>query len=106
MKPVEHIFVSGIVAVRDGMPYVQIATEHGMMMQLSPAIARQIADDLLVQASRAEADAMLHKFFSKMEFPAGALGALMVEFRDFRAKIDDERVEHTHREPPTEGPKE
>lgn len=90
-------WVNGIVSARDKQPYVQLSNEKGMIAQLSMAQARQIAMDMLVMCSRTEADAMLLKFFDKHEFPSGAGAALMVEFRDFRAAIDDEEVGHTHR---------
>lgn len=98
-KPAEHFFVSGIVAARDKKPYVQIATEHGIVAQLTLTQARAVAEDIQSSAGRAEADAMLHGFFAKMQFPDAALGELMVQFREFRAAIDDEGVKHTHREP-------
>jgi len=44
-------------------------------------------------ASRTEADAMILKFFSKMEFNPQAGAMLMQEFRDFRAQLDDEKIE-------------
>ncbi len=40
---------------------------------------------------------MIHKFFAKQEYPPAAGAALMVEFRDFRAALDDEAIGHTHR---------
>lgn len=52
-------WVNGIVAARDGEPYVQLSNEDGMIAQLT--------------------------------------------FRDYRAQLDDEKIEHTHRGevPPT-----
>lgn len=86
-------WVNGIVAVRDKMPYVQLANEKGMIAQLTIAETRQIAIDMLQMAARTEADAMVLKFFSKQEFPPQAGAALMMEFRDFRAELDREKVE-------------
>ena len=40
---------------------------------------------------------MLIKFFDKQEFPKEAAGALLVDFREFRAGLDDEAIGHTHR---------
>ena len=94
--------VTGIVAARDKKPYIQLANADRLIAQLSLAEARQIAQDILVMASRTEADAMLLKFFDKQEFPTGAGAALMVAFRDFRAMLDDEKVEHDHRIEPEE----
>jgi hypothetical protein len=89
---VADFWVNGIVAVRDGQPYIQLSNEKGMIGQLSMSEARQVANDIVVMASRTEADAMLIKFFSKMEFPEGASVALMAEFRDFRAELDADKA--------------
>jgi len=96
-KPNEHFWVNGIVAARDKQPYIQLSTENGIVAQLTPAQAYQIAQDILTMTARTEADAMIRQFFDKEELPHGAADALMVAFREYRAKIDDERVEHTHR---------
>jgi len=97
-------WVNGIVSQRDKQPYIQLSNEKGMIAQLTMSQARQIAMDILVMASRTEADAMILKFFSKMEFNPGAAGMLMQEFRDFRAQLDDEKIEHDHRGFPPEDP--
>ena len=70
-------WVNGIVAVRDGKPYIQLSNEGGMIAQLSMDETRQVAIDMLVMAARTEADAMIHRFFSKNHFPPEAAGALM-----------------------------
>lgn len=88
-------WVNGIVAVRDGKPYIQLANEKGMIAQLSMSEVRQIAMDMLVMASRTEADAMIHKFFAKEEFPQDAANALMMAFRDYRAELDAEKAERS-----------
>jgi hypothetical protein len=88
-------WVNGIVAVRDGNPYIQLSNEKGMISQLSMSETRQIAMDMLVMAARTEADAMIHKFFSKEEFPQDAANALMVAFRDFRAELDADKAERS-----------
>ena len=92
-----NFWVNGIVAQRDKQPYIQLSNEKGMIAQLTMAQARQVAHDILVMASRTEADAMLIKFFDKQEFPKEAAGALLVDFREFRAGLDDEAIGHTHR---------
>lgn len=92
MPTSEHFFVNGIVSARDNQPYVQLSNEHGMIAQLTMAQARNIANDIVVMCSRAEADAMIIKFFEKAEFPKGAAGALLVDFREFRLALDDEAV--------------
>jgi hypothetical protein len=97
----EHFFVTGIVAQRDKQPYIQLATEHGMVAQFTMNEARQIAMDMLVQASRAEMDAMFCAFMvDKVQAPEQAVNDAMVGFREFRALLDDEAVEHDHRIPP------
>ena len=97
-----NILITGIVAVRDRKPYIQIANADRLIAQLSMAEARQVAHDILVQCSRTEADAMIIKFFAANEFPDGARDALLVGFREFRATLDDEKVEHDHRIEPEE----
>lgn len=92
-KPAVHFFVDGIVAARDKMPYIQLSNENGMIAQLTMAQAQQIARDILVMAARTEMDAMVLKFFSKMEYPDGAGAALMMELREFRAELDAEGAE-------------
>jgi hypothetical protein len=63
--------------------------------------ARQVAEDMLVMASRCEADAMILKFFSHFNLPMEAAAGMLEEFRDFRAGLDDEKIEHDHRGPVT-----
>lgn len=92
-------WVNGIVSNRDQQPYIQLSNEKGMIAQLSMSQARQIAQDILVMASRSEADAMILKFFAQFELPEAAAGAMLVQFRDFRAGLDDEKIEHDHRGP-------
>jgi hypothetical protein len=90
-------WVNGIVAQRDKQPYIQLSNEKGMIAQLTMAQARQVAHDILVMASRTEADAMILKFFDKEDFPNNAGSLIMIDFREFRAKLDDEAIGHTHR---------
>ena len=94
-----QFWVSGVVAVRDKKPYVQVSNEKGMVAQFSISEARQVAADILQKAARTEADAMILKFFDKAHFPSGAAEALMQEFRDFRAELDRETVERGSEEP-------
>jgi hypothetical protein len=96
-----NFWIQGIVAQRDGKPYVQMANGERMIGQFTIAEARNIAQDLLTCASYAEADAMLHGFFKKMDLPMQALGALMVEFRDFRHALATEKIDTSHRDPDT-----
>jgi hypothetical protein len=88
-----EVWVNGIVAVRNSQPYVQLLTSSGIMTQWTVGEARKIANDIVTMASRCEADAMMVKFFGRMEFPNGALVAIMQEFRDFRHALDMEPVE-------------
>lgn len=93
-----HILINGIVSHRDYQPYVQIDVD-GHLVQLSMAAARNVARDIETSCARAEADAMVRRFFASEEFPEGAANALMVRFRDFRAALDDEAVERTRKNP-------
>lgn len=104
-KPVRKqqlISVEGIVAARDTQPYV-VLTIDSERAQLTVAAARNIANDILTQAARIEADAMIVKFFAKMEFPDAALAGLMVAFRDYRSALDAEQVDKFESKP-IEGP--
>jgi hypothetical protein len=87
-----HIFVDGIVAHRDGEPYVRI-TINGERAQLSIAEAKKIANDLYTLASRTEADAMIFRFFDQRELPPQAAAALMQDFRFFRQMQDDKPID-------------
>ena len=92
--PSNDFWVNGIVAHRNGMPYIQLSNEKGMIAQLTMGMAHQIAMDILRMASRTEADAMIFKFFNKLDLPDHAAAMLMQEFRDFRHELDQEKVEH------------
>lgn len=94
-------WVNGIVAQRNEEPYIQLSTEKGIIAQLSMAEARQVAQDILVTASRCEMDAMLLKFFKKAGFPEQVYGTMMQGFRDFRAEYDQERIYHKMTDPDT-----
>jgi hypothetical protein len=88
-------WVNGVVAVRDGKPYIQLSNENGMICQLSMTEARQVANDILLMASRTEADAMLVKFFDKENLPKAAVGAMLIGFRDFRHELDMDKAERS-----------
>lgn len=96
-----NFWVQGIVSNRDKQPYVQIANGEKMIAQLTIAQARNIAQDIIVTASYAEADAMLHKFFSERDLPMEALSMLMVDFRDFRHALSMEKLVTGHSDPDT-----
>lgn len=96
-------WVNGIVSSRDKKPYIQLSNEKGMIAQLSMAEARVIAQDILNMAARTEVDAMLHKFHADMGATQEVCAAVMQSFRDYRAKLDDEQVEHSHRGEPEGG---
>jgi hypothetical protein len=91
----QGFWVNGIVAVRDGIPYIQLSNEKGMIAQLTMSQARQVANDIVIMCSRSEADAMIFKFFNKFELPEQAAGLLMQEFRDFRFELDEDKPERT-----------
>lgn len=93
-----HVIVNGIVSHRDRQPYVQLDID-GHLVQMSMAQARSIARDIEVSCARAEADAMIYKFFSAKDYPEGAGAALMIAFRDFRSQLDAEEVERTQGDP-------
>jgi hypothetical protein len=99
MSEKASIQVDGIVAVRDKQPYLRLFANGRQVGQLSMAQARNVAMDILQMCSRTEADAMIHKFFSKQDFPEGANNALMVEFREFRKALDEEPVERWAHDP-------
>lgn len=101
-----HFWVNGIVAARNSQPYIQLSNEKGMIAQLTMAESRKVAMDILVMASRTEVDAMIVKFFGKLDAPEKALAALLVDFRDFRMALDLEPVEGTYDQPPEEPPQE
>ena len=92
-------WVNGIVSNRDQQPYVQLSNEKGMIAQLSMGQARKIAMDILVMASRTEMDAMLHKFFREEFDKPEIANHAMVLFRDYRAELDQEKVEGKMDEP-------
>jgi len=93
--PNSNLGVEGIVAYRNNQPYVLIFHDKKRIAQLSIAEAHKVALDILTQAARMEADAMIHKFFDKENFPPDAGIALMLEFRKFRLKLDEDYVEGT-----------
>lgn len=86
------ILIQGIVSHRDGLPYVQIDID-GHMVQCSMVEARNVSRDIESSCARAEADAIIWRFFSQNHFPQDAAAHLMVMFRDFRAQLDTEAME-------------
>lgn len=96
------LHVNGIVAVKDKKPYVQIELDNSVIAQMSMAEARSFANDIILQCSRVEADAMIVKFFKSHDLPDGALAALMKDFRDFRFSLDMEPVGKFISDPDTE----
>ena len=105
-KPTGITFwVNAIVAARNNQPYVQLSNDKGMIGQFTVAEARSIAQDLYLAASRAEADAMIFKFFSDRDIPPEAAARLMQDFRDFRHALDMEKVETSYSDPDDPGRK-
>lgn len=101
MSDKQGFVVDGIVARRDGQPYLRFFVEGNNVAQVDMAQARNIAMDILQMCARTEADAMIHKFFAAQEFPSGAGNALMLEFREFRKALDTEPVEKSQVDPDT-----
>lgn len=95
------LWVNGIVSVKDKQPYIQLSNENGIFSQLTMAQARNVAMDILQMCARTEADAMIHKYFEEVGHPEIS-GQIMLGFREFRAKLDDEAVER-ERSNPEEG---
>lgn len=93
-----HINVDGIVAVRNGEPYVRL-TVNGERAQLTIAEAKKIATDLFSLTARTEADAMIWKFFKDRDLPLEGAALLMQEFRVFRQRQDEMPVEQTVADP-------
>ena len=100
----EGIVVEGIVARRDGQPYVKLFKDGVPFAQLTMAQARNIAHDILTMCARTEADAMIVKFFSARNLPEAAVGGLMLDFRVFRHALDTEPVERTIHTPSGDPP--
>ena len=56
-------------------------------------------------AARTELDAMTYAYFKKKQFTLQAAAAVVSSFREYRASLDDEYVEHSHRlHPDAEAP--
>lgn len=92
------LWVTGVVAVRDKQPYIQLSNENGIVAQLSAAEARSFANDIITMISRTEADALLHRFAETHEMPEQFGAQLMQMFRDFRAEIDAQEVDRKQSE--------
>jgi hypothetical protein len=93
------LWVNGLVAVSDFQPYIQLSNEDHIVAQMTMAEARNFAMDILQMASRTEADAMIHRFFKDSD-NSDLSGRIMVEFRDFRAGLDSQPVDHGSNGPP------
>jgi hypothetical protein len=100
----EHITVDGIVARRNGEPYLRLFAKGEQVGQLSMAQARNIAADIVQMCARTEADAMILRFFDKQGYPEGAGAALMMEFRKYRMTLDTEAIERSFSDPETGEP--
>ena len=94
--------VDGIVAQRNKEPYVRLLNDGQPVAQLTMSQARKIANDILLMASRTEADAMLVRFFEQIyEAPPAAIHALMHEFRMYRLALDEDKAEGSYSDPDT-----
>jgi hypothetical protein len=100
-KP-QIISVDGIVAGRDKEPYVRLLKDGEPFAQMTIAQAQKVALDILVMASRSEADAMLVRFFeNELTAPKEAILAMLMEFRLFRFALDSAKAEGSHHDPDT-----
>jgi hypothetical protein len=104
MPEEESVHVDSIVARRDQQPYIRLFRNDQQIAQLSVAQARSFANDIVQHCARAEADAMVWKFFRQHDLPEQAGNALMIEFRKFRLKLDSEQVEKQPTNPDTGEP--
>jgi hypothetical protein len=86
----EMIGVEGIVVKRNKQPYILIFRGKTQIGQMTMTAARNFAHDILNMCARTEADAMIFKFFEKVEFPEQAAAAAMLDFRVFRLELDKE----------------
>ena len=84
-------------------PVVVLAQNEQRFAVFSVAQARNFANDIVQACARGEADAMIHRFFDKQNYPEGAAAALMMEFRHFRAGLDSELVQRSMSEPTLDG---
>lgn len=65
-----------------GVPSVELCERDEPCGYLSPAEARQLAEQLVEQATQAESAALLHSFWQKLLFPPEALKYMLTTFRD------------------------
>lgn len=86
------ISLAGIVARATGEPCVHLKIDGKLIAQLTVTEARSIGSDLMLCASRAEADAMLVRFWKSElgnnDLSEKALYSLLIQFRDFRLGLD------------------
>jgi len=94
-------WVNGIVSARDKRPYVQLSNEKGIIAQLTPGQAINIALDMLRMTFRTEMDAMIRDFCVSNNFPPEFPDGMMFHFREYRAKVDQEKVETGMSDPDT-----
>lgn len=96
-----HFWVNGIVSSRDKQPYVQLSNEKGMIAQLSMAQAQNIAIDILRMAARTEMDSMVLRFCDQVLEHEEVGEKMMILFREYRAELDQEKVEKAMQDPDT-----
>ena len=99
---VRSIVVNGLVAKRDKEPYIQLMDDQGTIFaQLTIRMAQSIAMDMLVMAARTEMDAAMYKFASEMGMDSELASRLIVSMRDYRHKLDQEKLERRETDPET-----
>jgi hypothetical protein len=92
-KQEADVWINGMVASKSLEPRIELMSSTGIRMTWSIGVARKIAHDIIIMCSRTEADAMIVKFFKERDLPLEAAAALMKDFRDYRAELDQEEVE-------------
>jgi hypothetical protein len=94
-----NVLIDSIVAASNKEPYVRLVIDNNPVLQLTMSQARKLAKDFYLAASRAEADAMILRFFAAHDLPEQAAGALLVDFRDFRLGLDLDKPEEFYSDP-------
>ncbi|HET7910020.1 MAG TPA: hypothetical protein VFL19_04880 [Nitrospira sp.] len=84
------ILVSSIVSHRDKSPRIDI-TVGEIRVQLSAMEARSLAANILQATAAAESDAFIFNFLrDKLNQSEDIAGVIMIDFRDYRDKLEKE----------------
>jgi hypothetical protein len=87
------LWVLGGVCPKDKKPYIEVSEGGTLVLQLSSQDARRIAHDLLEQAARAEADAMIYSYCGTLKMTDEAATHVLRGFRDYRAELDAAKLD-------------